>query len=306
MNEEIIDGYLINGINLNTWISIIAGFVLAIGAYFLTADILHLPRSKMIRAARRFGKKNDEKKKLLDERIEGFAISLSKKIRLSDYRKAQLQKDLEAAGFVQSPEEYIAEALVKAGIVAVASIPFLIMFPIIGVVILVMAFFVFKKETEKVKERVEKRRTAIEEELPRFVANIEKMLMHSRDVLSMLEGYTEIAGPELKKELLVTVSDMRTGNYEIALSRLESRVGSSYMSDVTRGLISVIRGDDTSAYWAMLALKFADYQRTLLKEKAAKIPAKVRRLSVSLLVCFMMIYVVVIGTSLVTSLGSLF
>ncbi len=306
MDEKIIDGYLINGINVNTWISIAAALVLAIGAYFIAVDILHLATSKMIRTARRFGKKNYAKKRPLDERIEGFVLSLSKKIRLSDYRKSQLQKDLEAAGFSQSPEEYIAEALVKAGFIALIGLPFLIIMPVIGAVILVMAFFVFKKETEKVKEKVESRRRAIEEELPRLVANIEKMLMHSRDILSMLEGYAEIAGKELKEELRVTVSDMRTGNYEVALSRLESRVGSSYMSDVTRGLISVIRGDDTDAYWAMLAIKFADYQRTLLKEKAAKIPRKVRRLSVCLLLCFIMIYVVVIGTSLVTSLGSLF
>ena len=44
------------------------------------------------------------------------------------------------------------------------------------------------------------------------------------------------------------------------LKRLKSRVGSAMLSDITRGLISVIRGDDTAVYWDSLVLKFSDYQ----------------------------------------------
>ncbi len=306
MKEEIIDGYLINGVNVNIIICLVAALAFSIGLYCIVAEIMHLPGAKMIKAARHFGERGTNKRKWLEEHLEGYAISLSKKIKLNDYKRAQLKKDLEAAGINRTPEEYVSAAVVKSVFVTLLSVPFFFFFQVVGFVIIAMAFCIYRGEITKVKSKVEDRRSAIEEELPRLTANIEKMLMHSRDVLSMLEGYCGIAGPELKKELQTTVADMRTGNYEIALSRLESRVGSSYMSDVTRGLISVLRGDDTGAYWAMLSIKFADYQRTLLKAKAAKVPHKVRRLSVSLLFCFLMIYVVVIGTSLVNSLGSIF
>ena len=151
--------------------------------------------------------------------------------------------------------------------------------------------------------RIRDKRKKIEYELPRLVATIEKTLIHNRDVLGILDNYKEGAGPELKRELEITVADMRSGNYEVALTRLESRVGSAMLSDVTRGLISVIRGDETSVYWGSLNLKFSDYQRQNLKAEAEKAPKKVRKLSMVLLICFMLIYVVVIGQVLVSSLG---
>ena len=93
--------------------------------------------------------------------------------------------------------------------------------------------------------------------------------------------------------------------YEVALTRLEARVGSGMLSDITRGLIGVIRGDETGVYWGTLAIKFADYQRQALKREASKVPKKVRRLSMVLLVCFLLAYVVVIGSVLLESLGGL-
>jgi hypothetical protein len=99
---------------------------------------------------------------------------------------------------------------------------------------------------------------------------------------------------------------MRSGNYEAAITRLESRVGSSMMSDVCRGLIGILRGDDTEMYWASLAIKFSDAQRQQLRIQAQQVPRKVKRLSMCLLVCFMLIYIVVILAQIVGSLGVLF
>ncbi|HPE96196.1 MAG TPA: secretion protein F, partial [Bacillota bacterium] len=141
---------------------------------------------------------------------------------------------------------------------------------------------------------------------PRLVAHIDKTLKHNRDVLYILDNYKENTGPEMKHELEITVADMRSGNYEAALTRLEARVGSSMLSDVTRGLIGVLRGDETEVYWSSLAVKFADYQRQLLKQQAQKVPSKVKRLSMCLLFCFMLIYIVVIGMEIMNSIGVLF
>ncbi len=122
----------------------------------------------------------------------------------------------------------------------------------------------------------------------------------------MLESYAKNAAEEMKHELEITAADMRSGNYEAALTRLEARVGSAMMSDVCRGLISILRGDDTEMYWASLLLKFNDIQRQQLRLKAQKVPRKVKRLSMCLLFCFMLIYVVVIVAQIMSSLGILF
>ena len=74
---------------------------------------------------------------------------------------------------------------------------------------------------------------------------------------------------------------------------------------MVRGLNSVINGSDTAVYWGTLVLKFSDFQRQNLKAEANKAPKRVRRLSMVLLICFMLIYVVVIGQVLISSLGGL-
>lgn len=114
------------------------------------------------------------------------------------------------------------------------------------------------------------------------------------------------AGPELKHELDITAADMHSGNNEIAITRLEARVGSPLMSDVCRGLISINRGDVNTVYWKSLSMKFADIQRQQLRIKAEKIPKKVKKLSMCLLFCFMLIYIVVILAQIVSSMGVLF
>ena len=119
-------------------------------------------------------------------------------------------------------------------------------------------------------------------------------------------SYARNAGPELKHELDITAADMRSGNNEVAITRLEARVGSPLMSDVCRGLISIDRGDVNTVYWKSLSMKFADIQRQQLKLEAEKIPKKVKKLSMCLLFCFMLIYVVVILAQIISSVGVLF
>jgi CHASE3 domain sensor protein len=68
----------------------------------------------------------------------------------------------------------------------------------------------------------------------------------------------------------------------------------------------MIHGDVAKNYWTSLAIKFAEIQRQRLKAEAAKVPRKVRRLSMCLLVCFMLIYVVVIAAQIMSSVGVMF
>lgn len=178
--------------------------------------------------------------------------------------------------------------------------------PILCPFVLILAIVLYNMEIKKVAKKIGIKREKIEYELPRLVFTIEKTLKHSRDVLFMLDSYRENAGPELKHELSITVADMKSGNNEAAITRLESRVGSPMMSDVCRGLIGILRGDDTELYWASLEIKFNDVQRQQLRIRAQKVPKKVKRLSMCLLVCFMLTYVVVILSQIVDSLGTLF
>ena len=214
--------------------------------------------------------------------------------------------DLRTAQMDMTPEMFKANAIVKAMVVGVFVIPTIFIFPLLCPVILFLAIFLYNREIKSVSRRIREKRRRIEYELPRLVFTIEKTLKHNRDVLYMLESYKDNAGKEMKHELGITVADMKSGNYEGAITRLESRIGSSQMSDVCRGLIGILRGDDTAIYWATLAVKFGDIQRQQLRLQAQKIPRKVKRLSMCLLFCFMLIFIVVILSQILSSIGVLF
>lgn len=287
-------------------IQAIVGVLCGIGLYFVLADIKRIPYMKTSKAVLNLSKKQKGKSSGLDVWLKGIAVWLSKHIRINEFKRIQLEADLKTAQMDLTPEMFKANAIIKAAIVGIFAVPVLFIFPLLCPVILFMAVFLYSREIKSVSIRIRNKRERIEYELPRLVFTIDKTLQHNRDVLYMLESYAANAGPELKHELDITVADMRSANYEAALTRLEARVGSSMMSDVCRGLIGVLRGDDTAMYWTSLLLKFNDTQRQQLRLKAQKVPRKVKRLSMCLLFCFMLIYVVVIVAQIMSSIGILF
>lgn len=287
-------------------IQAIVGILCGLGLFYILVDLHAIPYYKTSKAVESISKQQKEKTSGLDVWLKGVAGFFAKHMRLNEFKKAQLQNDLNTAQMNISPEMFKANAIVKSLIIATFAIPVLFILPLLSPIILVLAIALYNNEVRSVSKRIKAKRRKIEYELPRLVFTIEKTLKHNRDVLYMLDSYMESAGPEIKHELEITVADMRSGNYEAAITRLESRVGSSMMSDVCRGLIGILRGDDTEMYWASLSIKFNDIQRQQLRLEAQKVPRKVKRLSMCLLLCFMLIYVVVIFSQIMSSVGVLF
>ena len=285
---------------------VIIGALFGVGLFFILADVYAIPYYKTSKAVESLSKLQKEKASGLDLWLGGIAGWLADRLPMDPFKRSQLEADLRTAQMDLTPEMFRANAIVKALLIGIMAIPMAFIFPLLCPVVLFLAVFLYNMEIKSVSKRIQGKRAKIEYELPRLVFNIEKTLKHNRDVLYMLESYSKTAGPEMKHELDITAADMRSGNYEAAITRMESRVGSSMMSDVCRGLIGVLRGDDTEMYWASLAIKFSDAQRQQLRIQAQQVPRKVKRLSMCLLICFMLIYVVVILAQIVNSLGVLF
>lgn len=286
-------------------IPIIVALIAALGIALILFDVMRVPSYAVSKATHNLGKKQNRKTNPLEVWLGELANWISGKIRINEYKRMQLDADLKTADMNMTPEMYVADNIVKALFIGVFAFPVFFFSKPIAALIVFCAVLLYYNNSKKVSNRIKEKRSKIEYELPRLVSTIEKTLIHNRDVLGILDAYKDSAGPELRRELEITVADMRSGNYEVALTRLESRVGSAMLSDITRGLISVIRGDDTAVYWGSLVLKFSDYQRQNLKAEADKAPKRVRKLSMVLLICFMLIYVAVIGQVLISSLGGL-
>lgn len=284
----------------------LAGAGLSFGLFFIFCDILKVPTYKTSRTMMGMEKHFARKESRINSGLEEIAVWLSKYMHIRDFKKAQMQADLNTARMKITPERYMADCIVKAGVIGCLAIPLIPIFPLgaaVAAIAAVVYYFVLMNELRK---KVNAHRLSVEMELVQMIFTIERVLMHSRNVMQMLENYREIAGDDMKQEIDITLADMFSGNHEQAISRLEIRVGSMMMSDVCRGLISVIRGDDTTAYWINLQQKFTEHQRSQLKQKAEKIPQRVNRLSMALLFAFMALWLGAIILEMADSLGAMF
>lgn len=282
------------------------GMLLAVGLFLILADVLKLPRLATNRAMITANKEQKEKANNFEAVLNEWTVVLAKYIPMDEYKKHRLQNTLHAAGMNQTPEEYVAFALLKSGLVGLGAILCLMILPLLAPVLLFLAILIYFKEIKKADEKLSAKREKIESELPRFVATITQELKASRDVIGILENYKKNAGETFGYELDVLTADMRSGSYEAALTRFEARLNSPMLSDITRGLISVLRGDDGGMYFQMLSHDMKQLELQRLKAKAMKIPPKIRVFSFLMLMCFVITYVVIIISEILQSLSGLF
>ena len=280
--------------------------LLTAGLFFILADVLKLPTMRAAKAMLSAGRQDKKAAKTLEAYLMSGAVRLSRFIRLDEYRKSRMANVLKAAGINMTPEVYIAYAFVKAGAILLGVIPCLLLFPLLSPVMVFLAVLVYFKETRKADEQLKVKREQIESELPRFVTTIEQSLKSSRDVLSILENFKKNAGTAFASELDIVTADMRSSSYEAALTRFEARLNSPQLSDVVRGLIGVLRGDDGAIYFQMLAHDFKLLELQRLKGEAQKIPPKIRIFSFIMLMCFLLTYLAIIAYEIIKSLGGMF
>ena len=275
------------------------GIFLAAGLFFVTADVVGLPTMGAARAMLQTTRQEKKAAKTLETYFMTIAVRLAPFLHLDEYKRSRMEKVLKASGMNLTPEVYQAYALVKAGAVMLGVIPCMLLFPLLSPVVMILAVLVYFKEVQKADEKLKEKREQMERELPRMVANIEQELKASRNVIGMLERLKGNAGPAFTAELDILLADMRSSNYEAALTRFEARLNSPMLSDV-------VRGDDSAVYFQMLSHDFKQIELQKLKAQAQKIPPKIRVFSFVMLVCFLMTYLAIIGYVALMSLGSMF
>ena len=282
------------------------GLFLALGLFFLAASLLKLPTIGAAKAMLGTVKQEKKAAKTAETYLMTVAVRLAKYIRMDEYKRNRMNNILKASGMNITPEVYQAYAFVKAGAILLGMIPCVFLIPLLSPMVIILSILTYFKEIQKADERLKAKRDEIEGELPRLVATIEQELKASRNVIGMLERFRLNAGESLTGELDILLADMRSSNYEAALTRFEARINSPMLSDVVRGLIGVMRGDDSAVYFQMLAHDFKQMELQRLKAKAQKIPPKIRVFSFAMLMCFLLTYLAIICYVAVTSLGEMF
>lgn len=285
---------------------ILFAVTLTLGLFHILADILKLPRHATQKAMQEAGRQEKKTVKNIETAMHHMAVRLSRFIRMNEYRRLRLHNTLVAAGLNMTPEVYQAHAILKSGLIALLAIPVLKLIPIVSPLIIFAAILTYFKESGRADKLLEAKRDRIERELPRFVATVEQEIKSNRDILAILENFKRHAGGVFVQEIDVLTADMRSSSYEAALTRFEARINSPTLSDVVRGLIGVLRGDDGIAYFQMLAHDLKQLELQRLKAEAMKIPPKIRKFSFLMLMCFLATYLVIIVYEIATNLSGMF
>ena len=284
---------------------IVFGILLAAGMFLLLANALKIPYLKTSKAVMNAGREDKKLSKTIEAVALGIASKMAQLIPMDKYKRTRLESTLKSAGIKMTPETFTALALLKSLCIALLAIPCAFIFPLVIPFVILLAVAVYFRETGKADAKMREKREAIEQELPRFVVTVEQELKTSRDILAIMENFKKHAGVHFAYELDVTCADMRSSSYEAALTRFEARIGSAQLSDVVRGLVSVIRGDDSAVYFKMLSHDFKLIGLQRLKSQAQKIPPKIRVFSFGMLMLFLLTYLFVMGMQLIDSLGTM-
>ena len=281
-----------------TLLALVAIIFFGFATYNLTCAFVDIPTKKTSRMMMLARKQQGVKaEKLLDVYITKIAGLIAPYLKLDKLKRNKLQR---------APEIYTARAWVTAGAVGLCSVLMVFLVPLMVPVLIGLAVALWFSTYYSVFDFVKKRRKIIESEIPRFALTIGQNLENDRDVLKILTSYRRVAGKDFGAELDQTIADMKTGNYENALIHFETRIGSPMLSDVIRGLIGVLRGDDQRMYFKMICFDMRQIEQNNLKKEAAKRPKKIQRYSMMMLICIMIIYLVVLCTEVMSSLGAFF
>lgn len=280
--------------------------LVAVGLFFIFSDLVKLPYLSTARAMLNISRAERKSAKATEVYLMILALKIAKYIRISTYKKNKMIKLLRSTEINLTPEVYIAYAIAKSCVVMLTVIPCFLIFPMLVPVIVILAVMIYFKELKKADTKFASRRKEIENELPRFVSNIKQELKSSRDVLHIIENFKKNAGKAFVTELDILAADMRSGSYEVALTRFEARVNSPMLSNVSRGLIGVLRGDDNGTYFQMLEHDFKQLELQRLKSQAQKVPPKIRVFSFIMLGCFLLTYLIVIILVIMDSLNGMF
>ena len=292
---------------MTTLLILLVAVLLGIGAYNLSCAFVDVPTARTSRMMMIAKKQTGEaSEKLSDVYLTRIAEKLSPLLKLDPIKKSKLELALNIAEIPLTPETYTMKAILTAILTALLGLFLLLFIPLVGFLVMGLSILMWFSTYQQAFDIVKKRKKLIESELPRFAVSIQQGLSTDRDVLKLLVSYRRIAGPHLGKELDTTIADMKTGNYENALLHLQNRVGSTMLSDIVRGLIGTLRGDDQQMYFKMLVFDMRQIEQNNLKKEAAKRPKQMQKYSMMMLFCILLIYVVVLSVEVVSSIGSFF
>lgn len=169
-----------------------------------------------------------------------------------------------------------------------------------------LSYVNYKQQENKISNKFEYSKNEVEKDLAKFCSIIAVKVQSTNNVENIIKAFLPVANKSMRLQLEVTLADMRTGNVHTALTRLENRVLSRPLSEITRGLKAVANGDDQSVYFKVKEQEFNKEHQAILEKEIEDRARKLLPLQIMIVVLFIACIIYPFGMIVVKNAASLF
>lgn len=233
--------------------------------------------------------RGDSKISSLEVFVSLLAHKLLNYVKFDEIRMDRLQSSLDSLNMNMSADIYTAKSIIKGVLFALILSTWAIILPIFILPSCLLGYSIYSSSMKKIDKKIKERRLAIERELPQFAGTIRQCLSSTRSIVIIFESYQKICGPFLRSEIERTLNDIKMGSEERALKSLENRISSAKFSELVRGLISVLRGDDQRLYFEMLTHEYIRAENENVRKELLERPDKMNVYVGALLACMILL-----------------
>lgn len=270
---------------------------MGVGLYFIITEYILMPSQ----AARKAISSNRivKDRSWIDIVLEPLTKYLEAKVPWNEYKMEKLDLTLRTVGKEQTARRYCAEALSQAIAIGIFAVPLSILFFPLALLPAGAAVYSYLRDMKEPDKLLKVKRERIEAELPKFASTIANSLHTTKDVIKILRSYRKVCGDELREELDITLADMKTGTDETALRKLEGRIGSPKLSELVRGLLSVLRGEDQTMYFAV---KNEELRKEYIERQKREIlmrPGKLKGVTIATVILMLVIFIYIFASQIV-------
>ena len=205
--------------------------------------------------------------------LKQLLAAVSRLVYVGEAAGAKLGKDLEKAGLSITPKVYTARKYLTVfagnGLTAVCVA---LRFYFGAFVVPLVMVFALMRQRDTLNEKIRKKELAISQEMPRFVRTLCRSLQSDRDLVSVIDSYRKVSGPELGGELDILLAEMQSGNVQSALAHFENRIGSSEAFRLCGALRDMSMGIDQTAALSYMADDMARAAKENIKRELSLRP----------------------------------
>lgn len=232
--------------------------------------------------------------------------SAARAVRINPKTADDLKEKLQRIDSGMTPQEYIAEGLLKAvPMLGISALLFINGSPFLGLYAILLAYLFHRQHMKRLTKKAQKVDRLILDDLPEFMSYVTNSLKTDKNVGPIIENYLSAANPALKRELLKLLADLKTGNIDEALLNFDIRLNVPHLSNFISAIRATLEGEMQSSALDAITIDMEFYEYETAKRYAAEKPGKMGVATIAVVVSMIIFILVILFCALYTGLNKM-